>query len=365
MAEAMYIHVPFCDSICAYCDFERCKKHPVLTRKWLKQIISDIQKHKTEPLQTIYIGGGTPTCLSSLELDELLSYLDHFHPIEYTIEANIENLTAEKINILRKHHVNRISLGVQTLRDDLIQLIERHHDTQAVFDKIQEIYESGITNISVDMIYGLPTQTLENWLNDLERIASNPLISHLSIYSLTIEENSAFKRRNITKCSDELDEEMYFEAISLLERYGFEQYEISNFARNHQYSIHNLMYWKYEDFIGIGCGAYGKENHIYYHWPFRLDAYINGTLEKKKTFLDEKEEMFETVMMGLRMKKGIDMKEWKNRFHIDIMEIYEKEIKKNLDLGFLRVNHHFLQCTETGFGLLNSILLDFMNDSEF
>ena len=136
MSKSMYIHVPFCDSICAYCDFERCKKIPVLSQKWLKRIIKDIGERKDEIIDTLYIGGGTPTSLSCAELDELLGSLDSYHPIEYTIEANIENLTHEKIMILLKHGVNRISLGVQSLNDDLIRIINRHHTSNDIFKKI-------------------------------------------------------------------------------------------------------------------------------------------------------------------------------------------------------------------------------------
>ena len=260
MSKSMYIHVPFCDSICAYCDFERCKRIPLLSQKWLKRIIKDIEERKDEIIDTLYIGGGTPTSLSCAELDELLTHLDGYHPIEYTIEANIENLTHEKIMIFIKHGINRISLGVQSLNDDLIKIINRHHTSKDIFKKIDEIYDAGIMNISVDMIYGLPSQTLDIWLEDLNKIASHPKVSHVSIYSLTIEEHSKFGRENVQKVSEELDEEMYFQAIACLESHGFIQYEISNFARNHKESLHNTTYWEYEDFIGLGCGAYLSVN---------------------------------------------------------------------------------------------------------
>lgn len=360
MNKSMYIHVPFCDSICAYCDFERCKRIPLLSQKWLKRIKEDIDKRKNEKIDTLYIGGGTPTSLSCEELDDLLSSLDDFHPIEYTIEANIENLTQDKINILIKHGINRISLGVQSLNDDLIQIINRHHTSSDIFKKIDEIYESGITNISVDMIYGLPSQTLEIWLEDLNKIASNPKVSHVSIYSLTIEEHSKFGRDKVEKVSEELDEEMYFQAISCLENHGFIQYEISNFARNHKESLHNTTYWEYEDFIGLGCGAYGKENSIYYHHPFRINEYIDQTLITEEEILNKEDEMFECIMMGLRMKKGISILKFKNRFEEDLLLLYKDVIDKHIILGNLIIEDSYLKCSNQGFGLLNSILVDFM-----
>lgn len=216
MVKSMYVHVPFCDSICAYCDFERCKRSEVLSKKWLEVIIKDIEKRNQEKIETLYIGGGTPSCLSVNELEKLLQACDTFCPVEYTVEANIENLSIEKIERMVFHGVNRISLGVQSLQEDLIQLIGRHHTVDRIFKKIDEIYDAGIHNISCDMIYGLPTQTLEMWLSDLRRLAENPKVNHISIYSLTIEENSQFGRNGVTKVEDELDEEMYFQSIQLL-----------------------------------------------------------------------------------------------------------------------------------------------------
>ena len=360
MVKSMYIHVPFCDSICAYCDFERCKRIEVLSRKWLNQIVKDIYDRKDENIETLYIGGGTPSCLSIDELDELLSVCDYFSPVEYTIEANIENLSYDKILCMVKHGVNRISLGVQSLNDELIQIINRHHTSKMIFNKIDEIYNAGIKNISVDMIYGLPHQTLDIWLQDLYKLAINPKISHISIYSLTIEKNSQFGRNGVEKVSDELDEQMYFKAIECLEKHGFMQYEISNFCRKNKESKHNTTYWEYEDFIGLGCGAYGKENHIYYHYPFRINEYINNSLKKEETYLEKEDEMFEMIMMGLRMRKGISLNDFYNRFHIRLEELYKQTIKNHQALNNLILDDKYLKCSNQGFGLLNNILIDFM-----
>lgn len=363
MAKSMYIHVPFCDSICAYCDFERCKKHPILTQKWLNVMISDIKKKENERIETLYIGGGTPTSLSESQLDELLSACDVFHPQEFTIEANIENLSREKIQILTEHKVNRISLGVQSLQERLISLIERHHSAEDVMNKIDEIYDAGITNISVDLIYGLPTQTLDEWLLDLNQITSNPKVSHLSIYSLTIEENSTFGRKNISKISDEEDEEMYFQALKVLKEQGFYHYEISNFARENKESRHNQAYWNYDDFIGIGCGAYGMENHVYYHYPFRLNEYLNQTLECEKTFLSVEDEKFESIMMGLRQKKGIDLVRWNHRFKGNFIQEYGDILQHYTSVGYLIYEKNHVFCSEAGMAVLNTILLDFMKET--
>ncbi|MGN1344445.1 MAG: radical SAM family heme chaperone HemW [Traorella sp.] len=361
MVKSMYIHVPFCDSICAYCDFERCKRIETLSKSWIDIVTKDIEQRKNEKIDTLYIGGGTPTCLSYQELDQLLSACDCFHPVEYTIEANIENLSHEKIELLVQHGINRISLGVQSLQDDLIRLIQRHHQSNDIFHKIDEIYEAGIHNISCDMIYGLPNQTLDMWLHDLTTLASKKEVTHISIYSLTIEKNSSFGRNHISKVDDELDEEMYFKAIDLLESFSFHQYEISNFSKEGYESKHNTCYWEYLDFIGIGCGAYGKENHVYYHYPFKIHEYLNQTLEKDVEELSIEDEIFEMIMMGLRMKKGIQLSNFEHLFQIDLLTKYKTSVEKHLNFHNLEIIDGYLRCTQQGFGILNTILIDFMD----
>lgn len=362
MAKSLYIHVPFCDHICAYCDFERCRSHPYLMEEWLKVTIDKINE-LDEQLTTIYIGGGTPSALSCDQLESLLSSLDRFQPIEFTMEANIENLTKEKIALLVKHQVNRISLGVQTLNDELLNIIHRHHTKEDIFSKIKEMDEAGIHDISVDMMYGLPSQTLEVWLMDLDEITSCKQVTHVSIYSLTIEENSYFGRHGFQKAKDELEEDMYFNAIEHLEKKGFHQYEISNFSKDQHESLHNITYWNYEDFIGIGCGAYGKENHIYYHSPFRLDLYIQNKLEREEIFLSQQDEMFEMVMMGLRMKKGISLQRFKELFNCELWDVYRITLQKHMP-SLLKIEDDHLKCTEKGFALVNTILIDFMEENE-
>ena len=360
MADYLYIHVPFCDSICSYCDFERCKSHPVLRKKWLDAMLSEIKERKETRFKTIYIGGGTPTSLSCEELEILLKELQRFHPVEWSVEANIENLSTEKIHLLKKQGVNRISLGVQTFQDDLLKKIHRLHSKEMIHEKIKEIHDAGIDNISADLIYGLPGQTLEMWMQDLSEIVEDPYVTHLSIYSLTIEENSEFGRNHVVKAEDELEESMYFTAIDYLEEKGFHQYEISNFARRQLRSMHNCAYWKYEDFVGLGCGAYGKEDHVYYHHVFRLDTYLKGEDVCEKTALSLQDERFESIMMGLRMKEGVDLDDWGKRFSGNLQEIYQYAIQKHIDLNHLEICDNHLRCTQKGWGLLNDILIDFM-----
>lgn len=357
----LYVHVPFCDSICAYCDFERCGNHPMLRKKWLERIIEDIQK-LDEDYKTCYIGGGTPSCLTADELDSLLHALLPLckNSVEWTIETNPENLTDEKIRVLQNYPVNRISLGVQSLQDECLKFIHRKHTSKDVFRVLDKIHNANIRHLSVDLIYGLPNQTLDQWIEDLHRIAQHPAIDHISIYSLTIEPHSAFGRKGVSSCDEELEASMYEAACDILKKCGYKHYEVSNFAKQNGESLHNQAYWKFKDFKGLGCGAYGMEKGIYYHIPFKLHQYIDGTLEIEKEILSEKDQAFEAIMMGLRMLQGICLNEYQQRFTEKWYNKARSVIDSYISTNHLELEEGYLRCTEKGLEILNTILVDIM-----
>lgn len=363
MAKAMYLHVPFCDTICAYCDFARCKSHPRLEALWLKAIADELNQRTIDhELETIYLGGGTPSALSVDALTQLLSLLVPYasKTKEYTVEGNVENLSAEKLSIMKKFGVNRISLGVQTFQNHLLKLIERKHTKDEVKGMIQKIHEAGIHHISIDLMYALPTQTMEEWETDLLE-ATQLKIDHLSLYSLTIEPNSTFGRKHFQSVDNELEGEMYEKAIELMQRASFHHYEVSNFARSGGESLHNQMYWDYEDFYGIGVGASGKEQHVRYTHPFRFDDYVNHHEKLERIELSEQDERFERIMMGLRMAKGIDLKCYQEQFGIDLLVTYQEAIDKNREKKWLSIIDNHIVPTEMGMCFLNEVLLDFMD----
>lgn len=364
MIRAMYVHVPFCDSICAYCDFGRCKMQSSLAKRWLLAIERELKNRKlTDKLETMYIGGGTPSALSVSQLEKLLSLLDKYtsEVKEYTMEANPENLSAEKLAVMKKHGVNRVSLGVQSFNDELVKRIERHHDKKRIDQVLDQIHESGIHNISIDLMYGLPGQTLEMLANDLKTAASDSRISHISIYSLTIEEHSKFGRQGIEPCDNELEGRMYELICETLPKKGYKHYEISNFAKSGYESKHNQMYWQYADYVGLGCGASGKENHIRYDRPFQLMDYLNDQEKCELIELSKKDEMFEMIMMGLRMKKGIDLTHFENLFGCSLMDVYPFAVNENIKRGWLKLAEGRLFPSEQGMTFLNDVLLAFMD----
>ena len=360
-SEAVYVHVPFCRAICGYCDFKRQLYKEDLADKWLKQIDVDLSK-VTGPAKRLYLCGGTPSALNKKQLETFLSSLDHLVPLnngEYTTEANPENLTLDKIKLFKQHGVNRVSLGVQSFHDQILKTLERVHHPDQVIKVITELRNEGITNISIDLMYSLPGQTLEDWKEDLRK-ATSLKVQHISLYSLTIEENSRFGKEKKEPLDNDCEFAMYKYAIEYLTSCGYLQYEISNFALPNYESKHNLAYWHYEDFVGVGLGAAGKKGHIRYTHVGSLEDYLAGKVNDEVVKLSDKDVHFEAIMMGLRLNEGIERKDLISRFGFDPVKEYPQAIKQNLAKGYLVCDDKNLKVTTEGRYLLNEVLEDFL-----
>lgn len=362
MIKALYVHVPFCNSICAYCDFVRVKYHDGLADQWLVALASEIQtKAINRALETIYLGGGTPTSLSNLQLETLLELLKPYteHILEYTIEMNPETVSEEKLLCLKHYGVNRISLGVQSFNDDLLKLMNRNHHKEQIEQALHLFQKVGFLNYSIDLMYSLPTQTMNQWVACLnEAISLN--IPHISLYALTIEEHSEFKRKGLGTLDEDCEALMYETAIDLLSKAGYIHYEISNFALPGFESVHNQVYWHYEDFYGLGLGSSGKENHCRYDNTHNFIEYQKGNIIENQISLSLEDEMFEMLMMGLRLKKGISMQRFLEYFNKDIHDVYGDKINKLIQAELICEQGDALVCTERGFRLLNSVLVELM-----
>lgn len=360
---SLYLHVPFCKSICAYCDFCHTVYNKDNANKWLDALKKEIQsKDINLNLKTIYIGGGTPSSLDDELLDSVLSLLDSYssNVLEYTVEVNPETVTQEKVSILKKHGVNRISMGLQSSNINLLKLMNRHHTLEDVRNAMFLFESQGITNISLDLMYSLPTQTIYDWKKSLEDCVSL-MPKHISIYSLTIEENSVFGKKGYESLDEDIEADMYVYAISYLESKGYKQYEISNFCLESYESKHNLAYWKYDDFYGISTGASGKENDIRYDNVSNLKRYLGSPLEREEINLTKEDLIFENIMMSLRLKNGFDIEEFNKKYSIDVLEMYTKPIQSNIQKGTLEIKNGYLRCTSNGYPILNTILVDFLD----
>ncbi len=360
---SLYVHVPFCKSICAYCDFTRSKCNDDLIEKWLFALKEEIsQKDINRNLKTIYIGGGTPTSLNTNQLSQLLEMIQPYSSVveEYTIEVNPETMDLEKLQILKKFGINRISMGLQAVQSNLLKLMNRKHTLDDVKLWVNHFKENGITNISLDLLYSLPTQSMIDLEESIDEVIKLN-INHISIYSLTIEPGSEFKRLNYTSLSEDEEASIYFKAVSKLNEAGIIQYEISNFARLGYESKHNLAYWHYDDFYGIGMGASGKENHCRYDNTNNFNHYFNH-IEPEIIHLSKKDEMFEMIMMNLRLVRGMKIIDFNEKFNEDFKDIYAYAIISCINKGWLEMDDGFVRCTELGYPILNTVLEEFMEE---
>lgn len=359
---SLYVHIPFCFHICSYCDF--CKVY--YKKEWADLYLEALQfelneKGITGYFDTVYIGGGTPSSLSYNQLIRLFEILKPFtkHVKEYTIEVNPETVDEVKINLFDDYHINRLSIGVQTFHDRLLTTIERYHTARSAVELIKLAKSKGIKDINVDLIYGLPNQRLADVYEDIDIIESLN-ISHVSIYSLILEDHTILKNQNFQPLSDEEDAYWYDSINEYLRKKGFIHYEVSNYYKNKP-SFHNLTYWHYNDYLGVGVGAHSLYHHHRLENTKSLTKYLNHDYLMSDTFLSQEDELFETIMMGLRLIKGINIKHINECFQIDFLKKYQEVIKKYTHLNMLCFKDDHLMTTELGMKYLNTILVDFLD----
>ncbi|MDH6368054.1 MULTISPECIES: radical SAM family heme chaperone HemW [unclassified Breznakia] len=362
MINALYIHIPFCENICYYCDFKRSVYNQEVVDAFLSQLEKEMTARvQNKMLHTIYIGGGTPTCLHEAQLERLLHIVEPYtHTVaEYTMESNLESISKAKLELMQAHGVNRVSLGVQSYNDDLLMYMNRKHKAADIDSTIDTI-ASYIPNISIDLIYGFENQSKEIWLDSLEKATSNLNVKHISIYSLTIEDNSVFGKRGVKLIDSDLEADMYILGREYLKAHGFEHYEIANYARSGYESKHNQVYWAYEDFYGVGLGASGKDGHLRYAITGTMDAYINDGDTLFEEHLSDKDVLVEYLMMNLRTKTGIDKAKFKEIFHRSFDDLFDDVIERLvLYRRAIQSPTHFAM-SEEGMLLLHTHLVQFM-----
>ena len=360
---SLYIHIPFCQDICAYCDFCKVFYQEQLADKYLTVLKQELESLKiTHPLKTIYIGGGTPSALTLQQLQFLIDMIAPYvnEDQEVCIEVNPESMNADKLAILKKGGINRLSIGVESFNDEILKQINRHHHSQQVFDLIDLAHNYQINNISIDLMYGLPNQKLHDVANDLN-IAVNLDIQHISYYALILEDHTVLKNQNYHILDE--DHEMQINQLidHKLAQAGFEKYEISNYAKKGYESKHNLVYWKYDNYFGIGIGASGKIDDCLYEHNRNLTAYLHGDDTISKIINTKEDVMFNHLMMSLRLVRGLDIDDFYHRYHLSVFEVFKEALKKHLSLKTLIIDDHYLRCSKESLYLLNEILIDFLS----
>lgn len=355
MIKACYIHIPFCNDICTYCDFCKYYYHKHWISKYLDALEKEIDTfYKGEELGSIYIGGGTPSSLSLDELKRLLMITKKLQrkDVEFTFEANIESLDEDKVKLLKEYGVNRISIGVQTFNPKYIHFLNRHHTKDMVKEKILMI-KKYITNINIDLIYAIPGETLEELKEDIDTFLSLD-IPHISTYSLIIEDHTALANQQIKPISEDVDFAMYQLICSSLSNY--EHYEISNFGIP---SKHNLTYWNNEEYYGFGLGASGYEGNIRYTNTRSLKHYLASCYRYQKEELSFNTMVENAFILGLRKISGINKQEFQKRYNIDMTKL--PNVKKLKEEGHLLEDENTIKINPKDIYISNDILIDFLD----
>jgi len=362
--KGLYIHIPFCESICHYCDFvKRVPKNQEMIDTYISALINEISSYRDHfsSIETIYIGGGTPSMLSIEQFERLFEALLDIKPIEFTVEVNPESYTDEKGELFKKYGVNRISLGVQTFNPTLLKYLNRKHTNEHVIHVVNHLKSIDIPLISIDLIYSIPGQTLNDLKIDLEYIHKLD-ITHVSCYSLILEEKTYFYHQYLRGKFETMDEDteatMYQIVMDELKNQGFEHYEISNYAKHKHYSMHNLLYWTLGDYIGVGLGAHGLVNKERTYNHKALPKYLSNPLDKVEK-QSEESLLQDELIFGLRKIEGVLVSELEEKYKMKLLEKYPNLIEK-MELGLVKIEEGRLKLTDKGIFLGNQVFMVFI-----
>lgn len=362
--KGIYIHIPFCKEICYYCDFVKVYYNEKIVDEYLEALANEISNYTIDyvTIESIYIGGGTPSSLSIKQLKRLFEIiaLSKFSNLkEITFEANPEQLDEEKIVFLAQNQVNRVSLGVQSFDEEILKSINRYHTKEDVYHVINLLRKHQIDNISIDLMYGFNNQSLESINNDLIEI-DKLNIKHLSYYSLILEEHTVFYQNNYQIHADEFEFDNYIRE-QLINHYGFEHYEVSNFTKENKYSLHNLLYWDNDKYYGFGLGSCGYLNNYRYYNTKSITKYLKYDYDLKYDYYDNKMDLLkDEILLGFRKFNGLDINKINQKYSINFTFLFKSVIIKHKDK--LDIKDNFLFFNEQGKLFLNDLIIDFIEE---
>jgi putative oxygen-independent coproporphyrinogen III oxidase len=376
LVQAAYIHIPFCVHICHYCDFNKVfiKGQPVDDYLKALQVEMErtIQQSNDNELKTVFVGGGTPTSLSQEQLKTLLTTIRNTLPIrqdaEITFEANPGDLTEDKLMVLREGGVNRLSLGVQSFDEQLLKKIGRTHHAEDVYRTVENAKKSGFQNISIDLMYGLPGQTLESFVHSLQETFQLN-IQHVSSYSLIVEPKTVFynlmRKGKLHLPSEDDDAKMYETLLQMTKQHGFHQYEISNFAKRGFESKHNLTYWNNEEYYGFGAGAHSYVDGVRKSNIGPVNHYIQQIKDGKLPILEETtltltEKMEEEMFLGLRKTEGVCIENFQEKFKQNPLQLFSEQLESLKNKGLIDISSGNIKLTKKGMFLGNEVFQAFI-----
>ena len=372
----LYIHIPFCRQKCLYCDFPSWAGKEGQMQGYVDALTKEIRKRGTEytdqQVVSVFFGGGTPTTLTIPMLEQLMQAVFENWNIaedaEITTEANPGMLDGEMAAALKKMGFNRLSMGVQAWQNRLLKELGRIHTIEVFRENFKAVREAGFTNINTDLMFALPNQTMEDWQETVKNIvAMNP--EHISAYSLIIEEGTPFYDRyekgELKPAEEELDREMYHWAVDYLAEHGYEQYEISNFAKKGRQSRHNRIYWQAEEYLGMGLGSHSYMNGERFHNIYDLQEYIRADgdvslLKEDIERITEEDALAEFMFLGLRLAEGVSFAGFEERFGQGMKNIYGSQIEELVKDGLLEEDGIGIRLTKRGVDISNYVFEKFL-----
>ncbi len=377
--ESLYLHIPFCNTRCGYCDFYKTIKFtPETQTLYLQALLREAAIYReryaiTEPLKTVFFGGGTPSIYSGEQLadfmGELLALFTISQDAEVTLEANPGTLSSAKLERIFAAGINRLSLGVQSFDAVSLKTLGRKHTVDEIYQAVEMARAAGFTNFSIDLIFATPNQTLERWRYDLEQaVQLQP--NHISAYNLTYHEGTPYydllQQGQLQKLDDDLEAEMYSLTLDFLEDCGYPQYEISNFAKNGAVANHNLAYWNYDNYLGLGASAHSFVNNRRWTNIADVDGYIeriarDGRAVTSEEALDKQAQMNEMIFLALRKREGLTIAAFTQRFGQSPDTVFALELARHLNLGLLEMNSEYIRLTPKGVFMADSVFVDFMH----
>lgn len=373
----LYVHVPFCAQKCYYCDFNSYKINSNQKRDYLINIEREMKFYKDEfkdkYFDTVFFGGGTPSILSVDELRKLVNNIyENFNikeNAEITIECNPGTINREKLKAMKNLGINRLSIGLQAVQNYHLKSIGRIHTYEEFEKNYYDAIEIGFNNINIDLMYALPNQKTQEWKDTLNKIVKlNP--SHISAYSLILEEGTKlydmYENKEFKLLDEDTDINMYNYTIETLKKYGYNQYEISNYAKENMECKHNIIYWKCDHYLALGPGASGFIGDRRYSNIEDICEYNDCILQNIKPVSEEilltsNDKIEEFIFMGLRMNEGINLDIFKERFNRNFLDIYQEVINKLLKRDLIKLNGKNIYLTQKGREISNSVFIEFLN----
>ncbi len=375
-AIGLYIHVPFCKAKCFYCDFNSYSGMEDRCGEYFETLNTEIQSfaqtNGKQKVKSIFVGGGTPSFINPSYISNMLKVIyDNFDvqkDAEISIESNPGTLTFEKLSAYTGVGINRLSIGLQAWQDRLLSSIGRIHNKEQFLDSFDLARRAGFKNINADIIFALPTQTHEEWVETVRGVIDLGC-EHVSCYSLSIEENTIFYKMahegTLSTVSDETDRDMYHDAIKLFSGNGYEHYEISNFAKPGFQCRHNLVYWNTEEYLGFGAGAHSYFKNERYNNIKGIDDYIrtikSGSEHREIiSFINKEESMSEFMILGLRLIEGVNAESFKKRYGENIFQVYKKQIETLSERRLIIVDDSGIRLSKLGLDLANQVFVEFI-----